>query len=99
MEAVTFDVTFFNSTSKAIRAFDGTIKFVDLLGNEIIAARVEINEEVPALGQLTWSGGLDYNKYMNPHQRMRSEPIESLRVLFAPGKVLYSDGKLVKFEE
>jgi hypothetical protein len=98
-EAVTFGVTFSNSDNKPVRAFDGALVFTDLLGNDILSARVEVNEQISALGQLQWSGELNYNKFMSAHQRMRNEPIENIRVSFVTEKILYVDGELTKFEQ
>ncbi len=97
-EEVTMTVTFGNETGKAIRAFDGVLEFTDLLGNRIIASRVEINEPIAQDASLSWKGALDYNQFMDYHKRLRSEPKENLKIRFHAGKVLFADGTTKEYE-
>jgi len=89
---VTFTLQFANKTGKNIRAFDGVVSFTDLLGNEILGSKVEINERIPAGQTFDWAGALKYNQFIDSHQRLRSEPMENLKVSFATGKILFEDG-------
>lgn len=91
-EEVTFTITFKNATAKDIRAFDGVLEFTDLLGNRILASKVEINERIANAASLNWDGALEYNQFIDEHQRLRSEPAENLKINFEAGKVLYADG-------
>lgn len=97
-EEVTFALNFINKTGKDIRAFDGVVEFTDLLGNRIIASRVEINERVVQGGSLNWDGALEYNQFMNDHERLRSEPIENLKVSFHVNKILFADNTMKEYE-
>lgn len=89
---ITFTLQFKNNTSKDIRAFDGLVVFNDLLGNRILASRVEINERVAKGQTLDWPGAIEYNQFKDSHQRLRSEPKENLKVSFLANKVLFADG-------
>jgi hypothetical protein len=89
---ITFTLQFKNSTNKDIRAFDGLITFTDLLGNTILASKVEINERVAKGQTLEWPGAIEYNQFKDSHQRLRSEPRENLKVSFLAHKVLFADG-------
>lgn len=89
---ITFTLQFANETGKNIRAFDGVVSFTDLLGNEILGSKVEINDRIKADQILDWAGALKYNQFMDSHQRLRSEPMENLKVSFVTHKILFEDG-------
>lgn len=97
-EEITMTVEFENKTGKQIRAFDGVLMFTDLLDNQIIGSRIEINESIAPGAVLSWEGSLEYNQFMNDHTRLRSEPKENLKVAFHAGKVLFSDGTIKEYE-
>jgi len=98
-DAVEFAVTFRNSSDRALRAFDGVLRFEDLLGNEVISAKVEINDPVPARGELKWDGELDFNQFKPEHTKLRNADLQSLRTVLFPRKVLYADGQIDNFAE
>lgn len=97
-EEVTISVNFENKTGKEIRAFDGVLEFTDLLDNRIIGSRIEINESIAPDSALSWEGALEYNQFMNEHERLRSEPKDNLKVAFHAGKVLFADGTTKEYE-
>ena len=97
-EEVTITVSFDNKTGKDIRAFDGVLEFTDLLGNRILGSRVEINEPIASGSALSWEGALEYNQFMNDHERLRSEPKENLKIAFHAGKILFADGTTKEYE-
>ena len=94
---ITTDFVFTNQSPSDIRAFDGVILVTDLLGNEIIRINIAVNELIAKGAPLVWSGGIDYNKFLDRHQRFRNEPQENLKISFEVKKVLYSDGRLEQF--
>lgn len=94
---ITTDFVFTNQGPADIRAFDGVILVTDLLGNEIIRINMAVNELVAKGAPLVWSGGIDYNQFLDRHQRFRNEPQENLKISFEVKKVLYVDGRLEQF--
>jgi len=96
--AITIELTFKNLTGKDIRAFDGTLTFTDLLDNTIISAKLAINDPVSSRSQLEWSGQIDYNQFMDTHQRLRNQEFQNLKIRFDTKKVLFSDGSVKEFE-
>lgn len=98
-EAVTFAVSFSNRSNKATRAFDGILTFRDLLDNEILGAKVAINEPVAANSSLRWDGQIDYNRFMASHRRLRDEDRSNLKVRFNVRKILFSDGTMKNYSE
>lgn len=97
-DAITFEVSFTNLTGKDIRAFDGVLSFNDLLDNRVLSASLAINDPVKADSALGWTGQLDYNQFMDSHQRMRSEDQANLKATFTARKVLFADGTTKEFE-
>lgn len=98
-EEITISIIFDNKTGKEIRAFDGVLEFTDLLDNRIFGSRVEINESIAPGGALSWEGALDYNQFMNDHERLRSEPRENLKIAFHADKILFTDGTTKEYEQ
>lgn len=94
-DKIEIEVEFLERHGKSVRAFDGVLVFSDLLDNEIMRAKVEINQRIQSLASITWEGELDYNQFMSAHHRLRGEPLENLRLKFEPGKILYEDGERV----
>jgi len=97
-DAIIISVKFTNVTSQDIRAFDGVLEFTDLLDNEILSAKVAINERVAAQSSLDWNGEIDYNQFMDSHQRLRNEDFENIKVVFRTRKVLFADGTTKEFK-
>ncbi|MBI2299882.1 MAG: hypothetical protein HYU66_13225 [Armatimonadetes bacterium] len=95
---ITLNLAFHNQTGKGLRAFDGAVLFSDLLDNEILRLRVEINQRIAQGGLLEWKGAMEYNEFMEEHQRLRSEDSSNIRVRFIARKVLFSDGTSKVYE-
>jgi hypothetical protein len=96
--AITFELSVINKTNQAIRAFDGVIVFTDLLDNELLSTKFALNDPVAANATVKWSGGIDYNQFMNSHSRLRSEATQNIKIKFSPKKILFSDGSAKQFE-
>lgn len=56
-DEITFELAIKNIGSKDVRAFDGTLIFVDLLDNKIMSSSLAINESIAAGTTLNWRGG------------------------------------------
>lgn len=97
--AVTFAVEFSNLTGKDVRAFDGTIIFTDLLGNEIHGAKLAVNDRIGAGSTLTWEGKLDYNQFISSHERLRNAEIENMKVIYTVSRVMFEDGEVKEFSQ
>jgi hypothetical protein len=96
--AITFALTFDNLTSKDIRAFEGVLTFTDLLDNTILSAKLAINDPVSSGSQLNWSGQLDYNQFMDKHQRLKNQEFQNLKIRFDTKKILFSDSSIKEYE-
>lgn len=97
--AVTFAVEFSNLTGKDVRAFDGTVVFTDLLGNEIHGAKLAVNDRIAAGGAMTWEGKLDYNQFISSHERLRNAEIENMKVVYTVKRVMFEDGEVKEYAQ
>lgn len=96
-DEITFTVQFTNSTGKNVRAFDGVLRFTDLLDNEIMAAKLAVNDPVQSHGIHDWKGSIDYNQFMDKHQRLKSAEQQNLKIDFTLRKILFEDGEVKEF--
>lgn len=93
--ALAFEFT--NNLQKEIRAFTGTVVFMDLFDREILRVNLTIEQRVEAGGNGTWEGGIDYNQFMDEHNRLRVIEGADLVVGFELKMVMYSDGTREKY--
>lgn len=96
-DTITLKIDFSNRTGRDIRAFDGNLIFTDLLDNQILSAKVAINEFVPAGGTYAWSGGISYNQFIDNHERLRGAEIQNMKVVLSTNKVLFADGEVKEY--
>lgn len=96
-DAITFTVEFTNLTGKNIRAFDGKLTFTDLLENTILGVSLAINEPIASNSVMQWSGQLDFNQFIDHHQRLRSADYENLKIVFEAKKILFEDGSTKEY--
>lgn len=91
-EAITFALKLDNRTGKDVRAFEGTLMFYDLLDNPILASKLTITDAIKTGASIEWKGQIDYNQFLDRHQRLASEDLANLKVTFEASKVLFGDG-------
>jgi hypothetical protein len=96
-KAITFSVAFQNGTGKGIRAFDGTLIFTDLLGNEILGAKLAVNNAIGQGQSLDWEGKLDYNQFIASHESLRNAEIQNTKSVFVLKRILFQDGEVKDF--
>lgn len=94
---IAFRLRFDNLSDRDIRAFQGVIKFYDLLDNLILAANVAINDPVDANSSLEWPGQIDYNQFRDSHQGLRNAEMQNMKVRFQTEKILFNDGTVKEF--
>jgi len=94
---ITFQITFANATGKNVRAFDGSLQFTDLLDNEILGAKLAINDPVAAGQSILWPGKIDYNQFIARHESLRNAETANIKVKFVLKRVLFEDGTVTDF--
>ncbi len=92
-----FKFLFRSTLSRDVRAFTGSLVFIDLFQREIMSVNVTIEDLLPAKGQLSWSGGIDYNQFMDDHRTVRSKELRDLKVRLDLKSVIYADGEREDF--
>lgn len=97
--AITFTVSFANAAGKDVRAFDGSLVFTDLLGNEILGAKLAVNDPVSSGQSLEWEGKLDYNQFISSHERLRNAEVQNTKVNFVLRRILFADGEVKEYAQ
>lgn len=96
-DAITFTIAFTNLTGKNIRAFDGRVIFTDLLGNEILIASLAINDPISADSKIEWDGQINFNQFIDHHQKLRSAEFANINIAFEAKKILFDDGSVEEY--
>jgi hypothetical protein len=74
---ITLELSARNLGKRDIRAFEGTLHFTDLLDNTILRVGLTINDPLHAGTTVTWRRVIEYNHFIDAHQRLRAEPQET----------------------
>jgi hypothetical protein len=98
-DRINFTLAIKNISGKDIRAFDGTLKFTDLLDNRIIASKLEINDPIKNGDTFSWSGSMSYNPFMEDDKRFRVADRENIKLIFVPRKTLFADGTVKAYDK
>lgn len=86
-----------NNTDKSISAFQGTTKFKDIFGDEIMYLNYSCDKTIAPKSQIEISGqGLDYNMFLDEHVRLKNTPFEKIIFEFIPKKILFEDGTILE---
>jgi hypothetical protein len=88
---------FSNNSSKDIRAFTGVVVFCDLFDRDILKVNLTDEGGIKAGGTTIWQGGIEYNQFMEEHNRLLTIDQEDLQVSFILQQVIYKDGTREKF--
>jgi hypothetical protein len=57
------------------------------------------NESFEAAATFNWKGRIEYNQFIDRHQRLRSERQANINVSFVPRKILFADGSTKNYGE
>ncbi len=90
---------FVNHLPKDLRAFTGTVMFMDLFDREIHRVGLTVEDPVKSGQGLQWDGTVDYNQFIDSHRRLRTIERQNLKVSFKLEAVIYRDGTSQKFGE
>ena len=85
-----------NAGKKDIRAFAGTVKFLDLFGDTVMSVRLKYTDGIEAGATVKWNGGIDYNQFLDRHRKLRAAKVQDLSVALALTQVIYTDGTVEK---
>ena len=82
-----------NKGTKAIRAFEGDVTFLDAFGDTIYSAHLKVDEPI-APGRTRQEPGriIKYNPLRVAHERLRNTALSKMRVVWQPSDVIFLDG-------
>ena len=69
-DRIAFSLAITNLGQKPVRAFTGAVAFQDLFERDIMRVSLTIEEDMQPGEVVTWDGGIDYNQFMDTHQRL-----------------------------
>ena len=85
-----------NNSDKAIIGVSGELKFIDVFDKEVGAVNFAISENIEAGKSVTWTGGRDYNQFLDTHRAVWNLEDGKYTTKFEPEAVVFKDGtKLV----
>lgn len=93
---VSLTLAYRNSGTKAIRAFQGDLTFLDTLGDTIYTAHLKVDGPLaPGRTQRERGRIIKYNPLRIEHQRLRNTALGDMNVVWQSSDVVFSDGSRV----
>ena len=84
-----------NNSTKDIRAFRGKVQFTDLFSSEIFTTGLTISNPIEAGKKGNWTGVIEYNQFLRPHQQLRNTELKDMKVIWLPDSVIFADGSTI----
>ncbi len=96
-DTIDFSIEYANKTQKDIRAFTGYITFSDLFNRKIMDMTITYEDGLKVGEAKTWEGQMEYNQFMDTHQRLQSIDQKDLQSVLTLQQVIYADGTKQEF--
>lgn len=81
-----------NNSDKVVAGVAGEIKFIDVFDKEVGAVTFRISENIEPGKFFTWSGGRDYNQFLDQHRSVWNLEEGKYSTKFEPEMVVFKDG-------
>jgi len=81
-----------NNSDKAVVGVAGEIKFIDVFDKEVGAVNFRISENIEPGKSVTWTGGRDYNQFLDMHRAVWNLEEGKYTTKFEPSMVVFKDG-------
>ncbi|NLA67957.1 MAG: hypothetical protein GX856_06895 [Gammaproteobacteria bacterium] len=81
-----------NNTDKVVVGVSGEIKFVDIFDKEVGSVMFGISERVEPGKTVVWTGGRDYNQFIDSHRAVWNLEEGKYTTKFVPEMVVFEDG-------
>jgi len=81
-----------NSSAKPIAGVSGEIKFIDVFDKEVGAVNFRITETIEPGKTVVWTGGRDYNQFIDTHRAVWNLEEGKYKTRFVPATIVYADG-------
>jgi hypothetical protein len=90
------DLEYANDFDEEIRAFTGTMVFMDIFDREFLRVRLTVDERIPA-GRTVRDRGkvFEINQFMASHQQLVTTDLDNLRMKFESASIMFSDGRTI----
>jgi hypothetical protein len=96
-DRIDLTLTFYNYLKKDVRAIKGTVVFRDLFDEVILRVNLTDETGMRAGGNSQWRGGIEYNQFIDSHQRLLSIDTNDTGISFELESVIYTDGTRERF--
>ena len=96
-DRIDFTFLFQSLLERDVRAFKGAVIFKDLFDQEILRVTLTHETGLPKKGTAVWKGGIQYNQFMETHQRLLTVEKSDITVSFACESIVYADGTRESF--
>ena len=94
-----FQIGVRNDTDKTIIGVAGQITFIDVFEKEVGAVGFRISEEIEAGNSVTWTGGRDYNEFIDEHRSVWNLEEGKYSTRFEPEMIVFKDGTKLTLPE
>lgn len=81
-----------NKTDKVVVGVSGEIKFIDIFDKEVGAVMFGISEKIEPGKTVVWTGGRDYNQFIDSHRAVWNLAEGKYTTKFIPEMVVFEDG-------
>lgn len=81
-----------NNSEKAVIGVSGEIKFIDVFDKEVGSVNFGISENIEPGKSATWTGGRDYNQFLDAHRSVWNLESGKYSTKFLPESVVFKDG-------
>lgn len=87
-----------NISNKPLAGVSGAIKFIDVFDKEVGAVNFRITETIEPGKTATWTGGRDYNQFLDSHRAVWNLEDGKYKTKFVPEAVVFADGTKLTVE-
>ena len=96
---ISLTFAYHNTGTKALRAFQGDVTFLDTFGDTVYSAHLKVDMPLTP-GQTRREPGriIRYNPFRTAHQRLRNTPLSSMKVLWETTDAVFADGTRLSLE-
>jgi len=81
-----------NNTDKLVIGISGEIKFFDVFEKEVAGVNFGISEKIEPGKSIVWTGGRDYNQFLDDHRALWNLEEGKYSTKFVPEMVVFDDG-------
>lgn len=81
-----------NNSDKVVIGVSGEIKFIDVFDKEVGVVSFRISENIDLGKSATWTGGRDYNQFLDAHRAVWNLEDGKYTTKFVPEMIVFKDG-------